>query len=214
MNEKPFSKGEAIRFGWGVTTANLGFFVGVLAIAGVITAVPNVLQKFTAESAPVQSALFGIAGVVFQVIVGIGLITISLKFVDNARPAVGDLFARLDLFFRYLGGYVLYSLIVVAGLILLIVPGIMWGLKFCLWGYLVIDRELGPIKALEKSSNITNGAKWELFLFGLLLLGINLLGAVALLIGLFVTIPTSFVATAYVYRKLLARAEVTQAISR
>jgi len=51
-----------------------------------------------------------------------------------------------------------------------------------------------------------------LSLFDLLLGLINLLGAICLLIGLFATIPTTMVATAFVYRKLLAQIEVAQVI--
>ncbi len=49
------------------------------------------------------------------------------------------------------------------------------------------------------------GAKWDLFLFGLLLGLINFVGALVFLIGLFATIPTTMVAYAYVYRHLAGR---------
>jgi uncharacterized membrane protein len=70
------------------------------------------------------------------------------------------------------------------------------------FSYFVVDQELGPIEALKRSAEITQGVKGDLFLLGLALGGINLLGAVALLIGLFATIPTAMLATAFVYRRL------------
>jgi uncharacterized membrane protein len=93
-------------------------------------------------------------------------------------------------------------------MILLIIPAIIWGIKFRFFSYFIIDKGAGPIEALKRSSSITMGAKWDLFLFGLLLIGINILGFLALVIGLFATIPTSMVAIAFVYRKLLTQAEV------
>jgi len=45
----------------------------------------------------------------------------------------------------------------------------------------------------------------EFTFFGFVLAGINILGTLALLIGLFATIPTTMVATAFVYRKLLSQ---------
>ena len=95
-----------------------------------------------------------------------------------------------------------YNLIVL-GIILLIILGIILAIKFQFFGYFIVDKGDGPIEALKKSSAITTGAKWNLFLLYLLLLLINLLGAIFLLIGLFVTIPTTMVAIAFVYRKLL-----------
>ena len=106
-------------------------------------------------------------------------------------------------FFDYLIGSILYGLIVVVGLILLIIPGIIWAIKFQFFDYLIVDKGLGPIDALEKSSDITRGVKWDLFAFGILLAIINILGFLCLVVGLFVTIPVTLVAMAFVYRELL-----------
>ena len=59
--------------------------------------------------------------------------------------------------------------------------------------------------SLKKSSAMTSGIKMNLFLFAFLLVVINIAGALALIIGLFVTIPTTIMATVYVYRKLLSQ---------
>jgi hypothetical protein len=214
MTTGAFSKGEAIRYGWGVMKANLGFFIGVLIVSFVICAVPEAFKALVKEKDPLLSFLFGIVGGIFQMIIGMGLITVSLKLIDGSKPALGDLFSRLHLFFKYLFGDILFGLIVIGGLILLIVPGLIWMFKFMFVSYFIMDKEMGPVEALKRSGAITAGAKWNLFLFVLILTGINILGALALVVGLFATIPTSVVATAYVYRKLLAQSEAPQAISK
>jgi len=66
----------------------------------------------------------------------------------------------------------------------------------------VVDRGLGPIEAMQESWRITKGHKWQLFLLFLALLGINLLGFLALFIGIFVTAPMTLVALAHAYRTL------------
>jgi uncharacterized membrane protein len=71
-----------------------------------------------------------------------------------------------------------------------------------MYGYVIVDRGLGPIDALKRSAAITHGARLALFGFAIVLMLLNIVGALALLIGLFVTIPISMVAMAYVYRKL------------
>ena len=91
---------------------------------------------------------------------------------------------------------------VIVGLILFIVPGIIIGIKLQFASYLVVDKNMGVVDALNKSSEMTKGIKMNLFLFGILLFLINVLGFLALIVGLLVTIPLSMVATAYVYRKL------------
>ncbi len=49
---------------------------------------------------------------------------------------------------------------------------------------------------------ITEGVRLRLLVFVLLFLGLNLVGAVACLVGLFVTIPVTMMAAAYIYRRL------------
>jgi|GEM_PF-4642886 len=53
--------------------------------------------------------------------------------------------------------------------------------------------------------------KWQLLGFGLVMAGINILGFLCLFIGLFATIPTTLLAAALVYRKLLNQTESAQA---
>lgn len=89
----------------------------------------------------------------------------------------------------------------------MIVPGIILGIKFWFFDYFIMDKKVGPIEALKRSAELTSGVKWKLFLFFLALTGINILGALLLLIGLFLTIPTTMMAAAFVYRKLLAQTE-------
>lgn len=207
MTTQKFSKKEAIRFGWNTMKSNLGFFIGLLIAVGLISFVSSIIAELLEEDVPIPSIIIMIALWVLAMIIQIGLIKIALRFCDNEKGRFTDLFSQYRLFFKYLFGSILYLLIVLGGLILLVIPGIIWGIKFWFFDYFIVDKGLGPIQALKRSSMITKNAKWDLFLFGLLLGFINLLGMFALLIGLFATIPTTMVAMAFVYRKLLAQTE-------
>jgi uncharacterized membrane protein len=70
----------------------------------------------------------------------------------------------------------------------------------------VIDRDLGPIKAMKESKGITRGNKWPLLGFLLLLTLINLLGLIVLVVGLLVSIPISWLALVHAYRTLAGAA--------
>ena len=202
MRAQRFSKGEAVRFGWETMKSNLGFFIGLLVVYWLISCVPNVIAYLTAEKIAIVSIIFSIGIQALYMILSMGLIRVALRFCDGEKPEYGDLFACYPLFFKYLFAYILYALIVVAGTILLIVPGIIWGIKYWFFAYFVVDKKLGPIEALKKSSEITKGIKWDLFIFGLLLAAIALLGMLCLLVGWFAAMPTTMVAGAFVYRKL------------
>ncbi len=200
---KKFVISDAVQFGWDITKSNIGFFIGLLIVAGLIQYVPDIVATIIEADAPVLSISIQIASFVLSVIIGMGLIKICLRFCDGEKGEFSDLFSCYPLFFKYLVGSILYGLIVAVGLILLIIPGIIWAIKFQFFDYLIVDKGLGPIDALEKSSKITRGVKWDLFLFAILLGIINLMGFLCLLVGLFVTIPITMVAMAFVYRELL-----------
>ena len=211
MNTPKFSIDEAIQFGWNAAKRNIGFFFIVFIISLVASAIPNGVQTATEKTAPFLSFLFGLVSLVVSQVLAIGITRISLRFADQQKAEIADLYTGYPLFFRYLFASILYALIVAIGLVLLVVPGVYLAVRFSQYGFLVVDKGLGPVEALRKSAALTEGARWQLFLFGILLFGLVLLGAIALLIGLFWAVPTTLVAAAFVYRRLLAAAEGTAA---
>jgi hypothetical protein len=210
MAIKKFSKKEALQFGWQAMKKNFWFFAGVLIVTGLVSWAPGALSDLTEKDLAIFSIIIGIAGWALQTVVQMGLIKIALNLHDNKERKFSDLFSCFRLFFRYIFSSILYGLIVLGGFILLIVPGIIWAIKFQFFGYFIVDKGTGPAEALKRSSAITQGAKWDLFLLGLLLGLINLLGVLCLILGLFATVPTSMVARAFVYRKLLSYVESPQ----
>ena len=213
MIPQKFSKKEAIRFGWETMKSNFGFLFLVVIVSLLLGIFQEVLRipADLLKGSPLI-LLIVLIGVIFwglQRIVEMGIIKIVLKFCDNEKPAFSELFSCFHLFFNYLGGMVLYLLIVVGGIILLIVPGIIWAIRFQFFGYLIVDKGLGPVASLKKSFEITKGSALNLFLFGFLAMGVMLLGVLCLLAGILVAIPIVAVAFGFVYRKLLPKAEVT-----
>lgn len=211
MTTQKFSIGEAIHFGWKTMKENLGFFIGLLIVWGLLYTVPYAIAVMTMEANIFLGVILHIADIALTIVISMGFVKITLRFCDNEKGRFSDLFSQYRLFFNYLFALYLYIVILWSGALLLIVPGIIWGIKFCFCGYFVVDKGMGPTEALERSSVITRGVKWDLFVFFLALVGINLLGALALLVGLFATIPTTMVAAAFVYRRLLTQTEIAPA---
>lgn len=190
-----FSIREAISFGWVTTKANLGLFIGLTVVLVVVSGLGGAVSA----AVPI---LGWAASLILDVIITMGVIRILLKFVDGGKGEFQDLWANFDMILDYIGAAVLYSLITIAGLILLIVPGIIWGIKYSYFGFLIVDKRCRATEALRQSAALTQGAKWQLFLLGLAFFGINLLGALCFGIGLLVTIPVTWLASAFVYRRL------------
>lgn len=213
MERKNFSIPEAIDFGWCSMKNNFWLFAILLIILGVFSAISDRFSK-SAKDLPILIVI--ITNLVFlflNVMIHIGIIKISLKLANNQKGEFVDFFSSLHLFFKFLFASIVYGLIVLAGFILLIIPGIIWSVQFGFFGYLIISHGLGISASLKKSSEITSGIKGKLLIFYLLLFVINLAGLLCLIIGLFVAIPTTIIAGAYVYRKLLDQALVNTNVS-
>ncbi|KPL15195.1 hypothetical protein AMJ74_01955 [candidate division WOR_3 bacterium SM1_77] len=214
---REFDIEEAIKFGWNTMKANFWFFFGIIWTAVAISIVPNLpvlivmrASRFTGEHAFIIAILY-IVSIVAGSIIQMGYINIGLIFCDEKKAKFSDYFAPLPHILTYIVSSILYGLIVMGGFLLFIIPGIYWAVKFQFFGYFIIDQKCGPIDALKKSSAITEDVKWQLILFGIVLYLINLLGVIALFVGLFAAGPTTLVAYTSVYRKLLNQTKAVTA---
>lgn len=211
MDQKKFDIGEALSFGWETLKANLGFFILVLLIFWVVEGVLSI-PGYVAYRHVAPIIIFNVISLVISIFVTIATIKISLRFTYGETADFNDLYSGYPYFLNVLLGGILYALIVIGGLILLIVPGIIWAIKYQFFGYLVIDQNLDAVEAIKKSGAITKGSKGHLFLFWLASFGVNILGVLACGIGLFATIPTVWVAHAYIYRKLAYAQAVSEPV--
>ena len=210
METKGFSIGEVVKSGWRIMKDNIGFFIGLLLVSYIIIFLPMIIAGLLGEDALLLKIILYIIYIVLALLIGMGLIKISLQFCDNEKGRFGDLFSCFPLILKYLFAAILYILIFYAGLILLIFPGIIWGIKFSLFPYFIVDKNMGIIESLKASSRATKGAKWDILGFWFVAWVISLSGMLCLLIGLFATIPTIMVATALVYRKLSSQTVTEQ----
>lgn len=204
MPSKQFSVGEMIKFGWETMKAHLLFFIiaviiGLVVIAGSWMAFQwsvNTDQHWALES------LLWVVAFVLSAVVQLGLINIGLRYVDQKNVNLGHLFSIFPQIIKFIAAHLLYSLMVIVGLALFIVPGVYLGIKYCLYPYFIIDREAGPLEALNLSGEATDGAKWDILAFQILSILISWLGLICLVIGLFAALPTLWVAGAAIYRRL------------
>jgi hypothetical protein len=100
-------------------------------------------------------------------ILSVGYCFYCLKLVRGPDAPFGLILHGFSRWAAAIVSMILYGLIVGLGVILLVVPGIIWGLKYSLTPYALMDRKLGPWKALKLSGTITTGYKGQLFCTGL-----------------------------------------------
>lgn len=204
-----FSIKQMIRFGWETFKTRPWFFIGatlVILLAYVVSGALSGAIDMALTGDPDKSSGVGdILGWLLGTLISMGVVAFYLQAHDNPAGATISSLWHPHPFWIYFAATLLVGLAVVVGLLLLIVPGIIFALMFMFTSFIVIDRNLGPIEAMKESKRITHGHKWQLFGLGLLLALINLGGAIAFGVGLLVTIPVTSLAFTHAYRVLGAR---------
>ncbi|MDX9811134.1 MAG: hypothetical protein RBU28_02010 [Bacteroidales bacterium] len=111
-----------------------------------------------------------------------------------------------------LANLLVFSLVII-GLFALIIPGIVIGCRLAFTSYLVMDKKLDPIEAVEKSWKLTRGHGWRIFLMGIASFFIFIFGLILMFIGVFpavIWIKSSFAA---LYESVLNEKEPVQAVA-
>ncbi|MDR2432007.1 MAG: hypothetical protein LBD99_07145 [Candidatus Margulisbacteria bacterium] len=199
---RKLSLGDSFRYGIEKTGK---FFWPTLGIAILTQAVLVLLQILQ-----VASSILGIIVFLFfilvSVLITVGWIKILLAVLNGQKPAL-KYFSWDDVayFWTMLGVYILTSLIVSVGYLLLVIPGVVWALTYALAPLLVVDKNLSVTQALAASRRYTTGHRWTLFLWYLAVGALNLLGLLLVGVGLLFTLPVSFYSGAYMYGKLTGK---------
>ncbi len=124
---------------------------------------------------------------------------------ENPHAKIKDMFMEYhpQMWLRYFVLSVISGIAVFIGTLLLVVPGIYLAMRLMMYRYALVHKREPIIDTLKLSWAMTKGHAWKLFLFTLVMIAINLVGLLALGIGLLVTIPVTGFASVYVYRELL-----------
>lgn len=197
-----FSTGSLISFGWESFKKRPWFFIGATLLTMILSIAAGAVAGFFADSDGTGNAVSFIANLLLSTLVGIGVTAFFLKAVTSLEAvSLRDLWHPQG-YFKYLGASILLQIVILVGLVLLIIPGVILGVMFMFTPYLVVEKGLGPIAAMKESARITRGKKWELFVLVLASLALNIVGALLLLVGLFVAVPLTMMAMARAYKLL------------
>ena len=116
---------------------------------------------------------------------------------------------QTDGFGPYILASILFGIAVFVGLILCIIPGLIFAVVYHFYGYVLVENpSTGAMDSLKKAADISRGHRWELFGLFIVLLLINIVGLIACLVGVIFTAGISAVAVAYAYRSLSGQSVV------
>ncbi len=125
-------------------------------------------------------------------------------------PKISHFFAFFQNPVKVIATHLLMSIITVAGLYLLVVPGIYFAIAYYFAIPLIINRDIKIWDAMELSRSIITKQWLRFFLLVLILLIFNVVGAIFFGIGLLFTIPLTYAAVHVVFVRQGLMEEYTQ----
>jgi uncharacterized membrane protein len=173
------------------------FLVGVIvAVLSVPASGPVGREGMFDAGFAVVNLFIAAYGLLVLPIINYGGDWLYLRYMRDESPNIADIFSG---FKRNYLNIVLANLLVFAicgiGVLLFIVPGVIFACRLSFVSYLVMDKGLDPVAAIEKSWNMTRGHGWRIFGMYLLAIPLVLGGFVLLIVG--AVFALMWVATAF-----------------
>jgi hypothetical protein len=170
---------------------------------------PGPLMGFAAATIGVNLLLrlIPIVGMILHMalmapIVG-GFYVYIFKVIKRQEREFPDFLKGFNYFLPLLLANLLIGFFTVAGLFLLVVPGIYLGVCYLFTLPLIVDRDIDFWSAMELSRKIVKKNWFKMFNFSLLLLLINLGGVLLFLVGLLISIPLSLCTMSIAYDDII-----------
>jgi uncharacterized membrane protein len=133
----------------------------------------------------------------------VGFHLYTMKKMFNRRTEIGDMFKGFDFFLPAFVAALLISLFVTLGMLLCIIPGLIVAAMYKFTYLFILDKRMEFWPAMQASHEVVKNDYMGYTVFMLALVGINILGFLCCIVGLFVTIPLSIVAITVAYQEVV-----------
>ena len=186
--------GRSYNTGWKVMRA---YFVELLVIGILYVILTGPAGAFRAEVHDIDFAWYMVPLALFAMAYGIfvagpisyGAKWAFLKAVRGERVEIKDIFSVFQKnYWNAVIANIVVTVIVILGVIMLVVPGIIFACRLAFVPYLVVDREMDVMEALRVSWDMTRGYGWQIFFMGFLAIWIGIGGLILLFVGVFISV--------------------------
>ena len=171
--------GSYIRRGWEIFQENMGMFIGYTLITIAIS---------------VAAAFIPFGSVLVSGPLTAGFYIVANKISKGEPYEFGTFFKGFDFFVPLLLWTLIGGVFIALGLVALIVPGIYLAVAYTFVPFFIVFGKMEFWDGMEFSRKLVTKKWWNIFGFVLLLMLINIAGALAFLVGLLFTIPLTYCA--------------------
>jgi len=196
MESKRVEVGPAFRFAWETLTKDFWYFIGLTVVMAVVSGVTGGWGR--------NHVYINIIGPVVSAWLTGGILRIVFDYIDGKKRELTDIFTQVQYFWKILLTNIILGVIIMVGFIFFIIPGIYLAMRFQFTQYFIVDKNLDIGEAMTRSTQLTQGIKLPLSVFALAIVGVMILGAIALGVGVLVAMPLVWLAHVRLYRTLLA----------
>jgi len=207
--------GSVLGYGWQIMKQFfLPLFVVVLILSVIQIPLSVSWQNHEMSLGLYFLQVFALAYFLFvRVPVRYGGAYVFLKSVRQKEFEVSEVFSSFSNYMNVVLSGLLTGAIIGIGIFLFVVPGIIFACRLAFVPYLVMDRQLDPVKAVEESWKLTRGYGWRIFGLGLLSALIFIAGLMVLFVGVFISMMWVGAAFAAMYQGVLReKGEYTEAV--
>ena len=205
MNKADLFYKPLIKEAWGLTKK----YYWIIFLYGLINIIVSVGFSMSSE----ENFIVALLSIFVSVIFKFWSQRLSIMVAKGQDLKFGDIFEGFNNFGKYFITSLVYGLIVLGGFILLIVPGIVWSLKYFLAPYFALDKGMSYKDALKASAKATDGLKLKVLALGFILFGLIIVSMIPFFLGLLITIPLCFVISVLLYVHLSKTEEVVDSIA-
>jgi hypothetical protein len=235
VNEYTFKPtfGNSFGTGWKVMTDNFIRLLLIVIVLAVVSA-PMRMINFRFEAGDFHGALWRWAGHADNILnwASLGMLAVffsllallftffvipvfeygaDMTFVQAVRKIKPDFEYLIRGFWENYLHIVLANLLVgaliVLGCFALLIPGIIIACRLVFVSYIVMDKKLDPIEAVELSWKLTRGHGWRIFAMGLVSFFIIIFGLILFIVGIFPAIMWISSSFATLYQSVLIEKE-------
>lgn len=202
----PPSVSKSLSFGWDKMKQYFLPLLLIVILASIFDPPLKVLKTSTDQhtSERIVLELLGLAYLfLFVPIIKYGANYLFVQAVYDRKIELRDIFIGFNNYINIILVNLLVVSLIGISLIALIIPGIIVACRLAFVSYLVMDKNLDPIAAIETSWKKTNGYTWEIFVLAISSIFIFLLGLLALIVGIFPAIIWIKASFASLYRAVM-----------
>ena len=200
------SIGGSFSLGWKKMFDKFIYLLVIIIISGIVQG--PFQSTFKAESFHfwmVPLIMFGIAwGLLIAPVVKYGEDYLFLKAMRENDIDIRELFRGFsEQYLNIVLAHLIITALIIMGTFILIIPGIIVACRLAFVPYIVMDQELDPIKAIERSWQMTRGHGWKIFFMAIISFFLIIGGIICFIVGIFISIMWIHSAFASLYQSVL-----------